>query len=81
MRTVTADRGTLDDATHQLNLSGNVHIEEGEQTVDAEKIDYNTASENVNAKGNVTIKAPAQSQTTGVQSAATRPPGAHSPGH
>jgi lipopolysaccharide export system protein LptA len=68
-KTLLADHGILNEITHQLNLQGNVHIEQGEQSMNADRIDYDTDSENGTAYGTPVIArmpvapAPASSAT------------------
>lgn len=52
---LTADHGVLNEVTHQLTLQGNVHIEEGEQSMDADTVHYDTATEKGNALGSPVI--------------------------
>lgn len=48
---LTADRGILNENTHQLNLQGNVHIQQEEQSMNAERVDYNLETEDGVAYG------------------------------
>ena len=65
---MTADRGTLNEVTHDLELFGNVHVADGDQTAQAEHLFYNTASGDVRMDGVVTATIPA-----------TPPPATHAP--
>jgi lipopolysaccharide assembly outer membrane protein LptD (OstA) len=65
-RNAVADRATLDDATHDLHMMGNVHLEDNGQSLDSDTLDYNTETEEVHANTNVQIIVPI----------ATAPPGA-----
>jgi lipopolysaccharide assembly outer membrane protein LptD (OstA) len=59
-RDATADRGTLDEVTGLLHLSGNVHIRDKEQYLDGDDVVYNTKTGDVRATGNpVMVRAPA----------------------
>jgi len=66
-RDATADAATLDDANHHLHMQGNVHVKDKDRTINASTIDYDTASGQIEADGDVTITAPAE----------TPPPGSH----
>ncbi|MHB8146551.1 MAG: LptA/OstA family protein [Vulcanimicrobiaceae bacterium] len=56
--TVDADKGTLNDDTHNLYLEGNVHIVQGSHSMEAAHVKYNTISGNAHAEGNVTMQFP-----------------------
>lgn len=58
--TVDADKGTLNDDTHELFLVGNVHIVQGDRNMTAERVRYNTVTGNAHAEGNVTMQFPSQ---------------------
>ncbi|MFY9779782.1 MAG: LptA/OstA family protein [Candidatus Baltobacteraceae bacterium] len=64
-REATADAATLDDLNHHLHMSGNVHVRSGEQSIDADVLDYDTFSGEVEGHGNVTIVAPVETATPG----------------
>jgi lipopolysaccharide assembly outer membrane protein LptD (OstA) len=57
-RDATGDRGTLSDATNQLHMEGHVIIKDGEQTLSADSVDYNTQTGDGQASGNVTVISP-----------------------
>jgi lipopolysaccharide export system protein LptA len=58
-RDANADSGTLDDANNVLHLEGHVHIRDKEQFLDADVVDYNTVSGEMNAHGGpVSIRVP-----------------------
>ena len=57
-RSATADRGTLNDRTHKIHLEGAVHIVEADRLLDADDVVYDTVGGDVEAHGNVTIRAP-----------------------
>jgi lipopolysaccharide export system protein LptA len=58
-RDATADSGTLDDARNVLHMEGHVHIRDKEQYLDADVVDYNTATGEMNAHGGpVSIRVP-----------------------
>ncbi len=65
-RSATADSATLDDAEHHLHLEGSVHIADGDQTLDAQVVDYDTQSGEIRAEKDVTIVAPVPTATPGV---------------
>jgi lipopolysaccharide assembly outer membrane protein LptD (OstA) len=54
----TGDRGTLDDLTSQLHMEGHVTIKDGDQTLSADSVDYNTETGDGQASGNVMVIAP-----------------------
>ena len=72
---VTADHGTLDQINHTLDLNGNVHISQGDQSMAAETVHYNTLTEDVEAHGApVLIRAPAATPGPPLPSATPGPP-------
>ena len=60
LRTVTADHGVLRDLSHDLHLTGNVQINDADQALSADSVDYNTHTEEVHARDNVRITVPVQ---------------------
>jgi len=56
----------LDDANHHLHMEGHVKVRDGDQTVEAETLDYDTLSGQLNGNGNVTITAPVETPEPGV---------------
>jgi lipopolysaccharide assembly outer membrane protein LptD (OstA) len=68
-REATADSATLDDLNHHLHMVGRVHVRGGEQSIDADVLDYDTLTGEVEGHGNVTIVSPVETPTPG-------PPGA-----
>jgi lipopolysaccharide export system protein LptA len=78
-KVVTAERGTLDQLKHLLTLNGNVHIDDtgSGQSMIADNVTYDTASETVTATGKpgapFQIRAPVQSAPAGTPSP-TKPP-------
>ena len=56
--TVDADKGTLNDATHDLNLEGNVRIVQGQRNMTAAHVRYNTVSGDAHAEGDVVMQFP-----------------------
>jgi lipopolysaccharide assembly outer membrane protein LptD (OstA) len=58
--TVDADKGVLNDLTHQLDLQGKVHIVQGDRTMSADHVIYNTVSGQAHAEGNVTMQFPGE---------------------
>jgi len=52
---LSADHGILNELTHQLNLQGNVHIEQNQQSMDADRVDYDTQTEDGKAYGSPVI--------------------------
>jgi lipopolysaccharide assembly outer membrane protein LptD (OstA) len=65
-REATSDNAVLDDANHHLHMEGHVHVRDGDQTVDAETLDYDTLSGQLDGNGNVTITAPVETPEPGV---------------
>ncbi|MDQ2907796.1 MAG: LptA/OstA family protein [Candidatus Eremiobacteraeota bacterium] len=68
----TSDRAVLDDATHHLHMEGHVRVRNGEQTIEADVLDYDTVTGQLVGNGNVTITAPVETPLPGT--AATRAP-------
>ncbi len=71
----SADRAVLDDLTHHLHMEGHVRVRDGERTIEATQLDYDTLTGEVDGNGNVTITAPAPTDTPGPpQPASTKKP-------
>ncbi len=64
-REANSDNAVLDDANHHLHMEGNVHVRNGEQTIDAAVLDYDTLSGQLIGSGNVTISTPVETPTPG----------------
>ena len=60
-RDATADRAVLDDVTHLLHMEGHVRVQNGEQTIEADSLDYDTQTGQLDGNGNVTITSPVAS--------------------
>ena len=60
-REATSDTAVLDDAAHHLHMEGRVHVKNGDQTVDANVLDYDTQTGELDGNGNVTITTPVES--------------------
>jgi len=59
--TTDADKGTLNDLSHDLDLVGNVHIVQGDRNMAADHVLYNTVSGQAHAEGNpVTMQFPSE---------------------
>lgn len=59
--TTDADKGTLNDLSHELDLVGNVHIVQGDRNMEADHVLYNTVSGQAHAEGNpVTMQFPSE---------------------
>ena len=69
-REANSDRAVLDDANHHLHMEGHVHVKSGEQSFDANVLDYDTLTGQLVGDGNVTITSPVE----------TAPPGVPKPG-
>jgi lipopolysaccharide assembly outer membrane protein LptD (OstA) len=54
-RRATAQNGRLDQTAHALDLSGNVQLADGEQTLTAQTVHYNTLTKDVSTSGNPVI--------------------------
>ncbi len=71
----TADRAVLDDLSHHLHMEGHVRVRDGERTIEASQLDYDTVTGEVDGNGDVTITAPAPTVTPGLpQPGATKKP-------
>lgn len=57
---VDANRGTLNDAEHNLLLEGSVHIVQGARSMTAQKVLYNTITGGAHAEGDVTMQFPGE---------------------
>jgi lipopolysaccharide transport protein LptA len=65
-RDATSNSGTLDDLNHMLHLEGNVHIRDKDQYVDADVVDYNTQTGEVNIHGTPAfVRIPVEAPATG----------------
>ncbi len=58
--TVDSDKGTLNDATHDLYLEGNVHVVQGDRTMAAGHVRYNTVTGEAHAEDNVIMQFPSE---------------------
>ena len=74
-RTMTAERGVLNDAAHQLDLSGHVVIVQGEKSSQAQTVHYNTESEAVKMDGGVMVRFPAETPGPAAAPAPSGSPG------
>lgn len=54
-RRATAQSGRLDQGAHTLDLTGDVRLADGEQTLTAQVVHYNTVSKDVSTSGNPVI--------------------------
>jgi lipopolysaccharide assembly outer membrane protein LptD (OstA) len=57
---VDADNGTLNNATHDLLLQGRVHIVQGQRSMTAQRVLYNTSTGTAHAEGDVTMQFPSE---------------------
>ncbi len=64
-REASSDNAVLDDANHHLHMEGHVHVRNGEQTVEADVLDYDTLSGQLEGNGNVTITSPVETPQPG----------------
>jgi lipopolysaccharide export system protein LptA len=69
-REATSDNAVLDDANHHLHLEGHAHVRKDDQVIDADTLDYDTASGELEANGDVTITAPYQTAPPGAAASA-----------
>lgn len=53
-----ADHGVLNDVTHDLDLTGSVHVVDGDHSMDADHILYNTQSGALHARGHIVMQFP-----------------------
>jgi len=56
----SASHGVLNDRTHDLDLTGSVHVIDGEHSMDADHIVYNTQSGALHARGHIVMQFPGQ---------------------
>ena len=68
-REATSDSAVLDEIAHHLHMEGHAHVRKDDQIIDADTLDYDTSSGQLEANGDVTITAP-------VATAAPGPPAA-----
>jgi lipopolysaccharide export system protein LptC len=61
--TVDSDKGVLNDGTHDLDLTGNVKIVQGQRNMAANHVLYNTISGQAHAEGDVTMQFPSAVNT------------------
>ncbi len=59
-RDATSDNAVLDDAAHKLHMQGHVRVKNGEQTIEADTLDYDTQTGQLDGNGNVTITSPVE---------------------
>ncbi|GAC1300393.1 MAG: hypothetical protein NVSMB19_06900 [Vulcanimicrobiaceae bacterium] len=64
-RDATSDTAVLNDVTHKLHMEGHVHVKNGEQTISADTLDYDTQTGQLDGNGNVTITSPVESPPPG----------------
>jgi len=55
-----ANHGVLNDLTHDLDLTGSVHVIDGDRSMDADHILYNTQSGALHARGHIVMQFPGQ---------------------
>jgi lipopolysaccharide assembly outer membrane protein LptD (OstA) len=83
-RRATAQSARLDQAAHTLDLTGDVTLADGDQTLAAQVVHYNTLTKDVSTSGNpVTLIKPAPppgSAPSGRPRSGSPPPGAQMPG-
>ena len=73
-RVANAEHAVLNDITHDLYLTGNVHLEDKGQTLEAQSLHYNTQTQQVNAKQDVQIIVPLASPDPQASAAASPVP-------
>ena len=73
-RRVTAQSGRLDQGTHSLDLEGNVRLADGEQTMTAQTVHYNTLTKDVSTSGNPVILSKPATQPAGASTSALPTP-------
>ena len=73
-RVATADRGTMNRATGQLRLEGNVKTKDGESSMAAQNLGYNTNTKAVDARGApIVIKQPVPAPEPGSATPTPKP--------
>lgn len=73
-RRATAQHGKLDQSAHTLDLSGDVALADGEQTLSAQNVHYDTLTKDVTTNGNpVILTQPAASPGAGTTSTLPTP--------
>jgi lipopolysaccharide assembly outer membrane protein LptD (OstA) len=73
-RRVTAENGRLDQVAHTLDLTGNVRLADGEETMTAQVVHYNTLTKEVSTSGApVIMSQPASSALGGTTSTLPTP--------
>ncbi len=65
-REATSDRAVLDESNHHLHMEGHVHVREGERSIDADVLDYDTNTGQVDGNGDVTITSPVETPQPGL---------------
>jgi lipopolysaccharide assembly outer membrane protein LptD (OstA) len=70
-REATSDSAVLDETAHHLHMEGHAHVRKDEQIIDANTLDYDTSTGQLEAAGDVTITAPVETASPGT---ATAPP-------
>ncbi|HEV3156571.1 MAG TPA: LptA/OstA family protein [Candidatus Baltobacteraceae bacterium] len=70
-RNAVAELGTLNEATHMVHMERHVHMQDVDQSIDADSVDYYLKTGEGHAVGNIILRGPAQ---TGVSEAATPAP-------
>ena len=81
-RHATAQSGTLDRGAHTLDLRGNVTLADGDQTLTAEIVHYDTLTKDLSTNGSpVVLSKPAESPSPAAGTTSTLPtPAAKAPG-
>jgi lipopolysaccharide assembly outer membrane protein LptD (OstA) len=64
-REATSNSAVLDETAHHLHLEGHAHVRKDDQVIDADTLDYDTASGELEANGDVTITAPVETAAPG----------------
>jgi lipopolysaccharide export system protein LptA len=54
-RRATAQSGRLDQSNHLLDLTGDVHLSDGDQAMSAQTVHYNTVTKDVSTSGNPVV--------------------------
>jgi lipopolysaccharide assembly outer membrane protein LptD (OstA) len=72
-RRVTAQNGRLDQSAHSLDLAGNVRLADGEQTLTAQTVHYDTLTKDVSTNGNTVMSQPATKTFPGTASTLPTP--------
>jgi lipopolysaccharide assembly outer membrane protein LptD (OstA) len=78
-RRATAHSGRLDQGAHSLDLNGDVRLADGEQTLTAQVVHYNTVTKDVSTSGNPVVVTQPATQAGGSPTSTLPTPGSTLP--